>query len=930
MIQHRSRPGPRARPWLAPLALALVLAGCGRESQESLQARGKAELDKGNATAAVLYLKSALQSGADGPELRFLLGRALLDSGDPVSAAVELGKSLDQNHPHDQVLPKLARAMLLAGQTKRLVAAYGQVDLGEPQAQAALKCYLAEAYASLDDRKGTEASIAAALKAVPEHPQALILKARLLAGGGDFEGATRIADAVLARDPRRHEAWLLKGEILWFTRKDIPAAEAALVKSLEIEKAYVPAHSALISIRLTADDKPGARARADALRAVLPNHPQTLYVDALLAALDRDFKTAREKVQLVQRVLPDHTKVIQLAAAIEAELGQLVVAESLYAKAIKLDPTLGPARRSLAQAQLRLNRPARAWETLQPMVGSDADDPQALGLAGEAALLLGDLRAAETMFSRASRLEPDGVRARTSLAMTRLARGDALEALGSLRQLAASSKDNYADLALISAHLKRAEYPQALAAVDALARKQPDTALAFEMRGRVLASMGDTAGARSAFEAALGKDPGALAAIQSLNELDLREGRQAQALARIDKAVAAQPDSAALHAALAQVRERAGAPFEEVRRALNEAVRLAPTDPAIRVLLVDASLRAKQYKDALVAAQAADAAVPNDGDVLDALGRTQALVGDTQQAIGTFRRITNLEGSSPRPHLRLAALHRDQGNIGAATASLRRAIEIDPGQQQARTDLIDLLVRNNQPKQALIISRELQTRAPDQDTGYLLEGATQVRLKDLEAAIAVYRAGLQKVPRSEELARQLYRTLVLAQRDREADALGQNWIKAHPDDAAMHFEISSTALGRRQLELAERHLRLALAGRPDHPIALNNLAWVLSVRGKPGALPLAQRAVELLPNNPALLDTLAGALAGDNQIAQALATQKKAVEIAPGDTGLRMNLARLAIKANDKALARTELERLAALGTKFPLHEEVARLLKAI
>jgi Flp pilus assembly protein TadD len=135
---------------------------------------------------------------------------------------------------------------------------------------------------------------------------------------------------------------------------------------------------------------------------------------------------------------------------------------------------------------------------------------------------------------------------------------------------------------------------------------------------------------------------------------------------------------------------------------------------------------------------------------------------------------------------------------------------------------------------------------------------------------------------------------------------------------------------RGDLPTAERLLRSALELRPDHPMALNNLAAVLTAQGKPGALPLAQKAAELLPNQPAVMDTLAMALAADRQTEKALELQKKAVEMSPAEPTLRLNLARIAIQAGDKLLARSELERLSSMGDRLPNQAEVQSLLRAL
>ncbi len=93
---------------------------------------------------------------------------------------------------------------------------------------------------------------------------------------------------------------------------------------------------------------------------------------------------------------------------------------------------------------------------------------------------------------------------------------------------------------------------------------------------------------------------------------------------------------------------------------------------------------------------------------------------------------------------------------------------------------------------------------------------------------------------------------------------------------------------------------------------------------------MIRRAVDIQPNQPALLDTLAMILSVEKQFPEALQAQKQAIALAPGEMGLRLNFAKIAIQAGDKAAAKVELDKLAALGAKFPLQDQVAKLQKQL
>jgi len=93
---------------------------------------------------------------------------------------------------------------------------------------------------------------------------------------------------------------------------------------------------------------------------------------------------------------------------------------------------------------------------------------------------------------------------------------------------------------------------------------------------------------------------------------------------------------------------------------------------------------------------------------------------------------------------------------------------------------------------------------------------------------------------------------------------------------------------------------------------------------------MAERAVKASPDQPALRDTLAQAMAAEGRLRPAVEMQQSALALRPDDPGLRLNLARLYALADEKRLARTELERLALLGDRFGRQAEVAAALKAL
>ena len=919
----------KSRRWarVATLAAALAVVGCSGDSVESLLASGQALAAKKEHKAAVIQFKTALQKDPQSGEARYLLGKALLDSSDPAAAAVELSRALDQKVDAARVVPALARAYLLIGEYKKITSLYGELQLDDKQALASLKSTVATAWAAQGVRDKTVAAVTAALQAKPNFPPALVLQARIEAGQGQLDQASALLDQALLLDGSLYDAWHLKGELLAYVKKDEPGAAEAFRKALSIEPNYMPSHLALIAARLSARDIPGAKAQVDVLRKVLPKHPQTIYIDAQLAFGTRDFKRARELTQSLLRDMPDNPGILQLAGAIEGQLGSLVLAESHLGKALQLNPKLLFARRNLGQVYMRLGQPQKTLDTLQPLIAVGVNDPDTYAIAGEAHLALGNAKAAEAAFRQAVSIKPDNLRVRTALALTHLSRGDADTAFSELETIAGqSSKDTFPDQAIISARLSRREYDQALKAADVMVAKASAKASALETRGRIQRLRKDYAAARKDFEQALQADPALFSATVNLAGLDMLEKKPEQARQRLEASIKTEPKNHYARLALADLRFRDGAPLNEVKALLGEGIKASPTEPALRLQLIEMLLGKRQFKEALAVAQDATAALPTDLRVLDALGRAQMESGDVEQSISTFRRVADADPRSAMPYLRLADIYRATNRRPAAESALRRALEVEPGLALAQEALAGLLLSTNRLPEAIELARTIQQQRPRAAGGYVFEATVHQRQKKLAPALEAYKRGLAVKDHEPELARQYYLALYRNGRKAEADQFGAAWINANPTDVAFDYQLAVAALEREDYPQAETRLQRIVQLRPEYPDALNNLAWVLASRGKPGGAAFAQRALALAPDKPEFMDTLALALMVDKQPAKALEVQKRVVELRPTEPAYRLSLARIAIEAGDKTLARAEIDRLKALGASYPQQAEVAAL----
>ncbi|CAN5728137.1 PEP-CTERM system TPR-repeat protein PrsT [soil metagenome] len=908
---------------------AALLAGCEKQRPEDLVSSGKQYLAKKDAKAAIIQFKNALQKNPESAEARFLLGKSLMEIGDPVSAGVELRKAAELRYPEDQVSPVLARALNGEGQPRKVVDQFKDTTLSSQQAMADLKTSVATAYARLDNADQANAALKAALSANPDFPAALILQSRMQAASGDFDGATRSVDDILAKHPQESDAWLLKADLLTFSKADYPTAIDAYRKALALKPDLLPAHSGIISIELLRKEYAAAQAQLAELKKLLPNHPQAKYFEAQIALQKEDYAAAKQLADQLLRIAPDNVKVMHLAGAVEFQRGSLIAAEVLFSKALQAAPDNANVRKMLVQTYLRLGQANKALPTVLPLIEAASPNAVVLALAGETYLQLGDVAKADALFSRAAKLNPADARNRTALALTQLAMGNVEAAFGELQTIASTDAGTTADMALISSMLQRKNLAGALKAIDGLERKQPGKPMAPQLRGRIQMAQNDIASARKSFERALAADPRYFPATESLAQIDLADAKPESAKGRYETLLKADPKNLRALLALAELKVNAGGSTDEVTALIDNAISANPADAGPRLALVDQYLRAKDYRKALVAAQDALGILPDLPALQDALGRVHLASGDFNQALTSFNKLAASQPGSVQPYLRLADVYLAQKNTDAAIQSLKRALMITPDSLQAQRTLIAVQTGLGKVPEALALARTVQTQRPGESAGYALEGDILSFQKNWESAAAVYRTGLTKV-RATDLALKLHTVLLASGKRAEADKFADEWRKAQPKDASFLFYLGDIALSQKNYAVAQASYQGVADLQPNNAIALNNIAWVLARQKKAGALAFAERAVVLQPNQPALLDTLAMVLAQENQVARAVEVQKKAVQLQPDNPALRLSLAKFYIAAGQKASARDELERLAKLGDKYSGRTEVSELLKTL
>jgi tetratricopeptide (TPR) repeat protein len=427
------------------------------------------------------------------------------------------------------------------------------------------------------------------------------------------------------------------------------------------------------------------------------------------------------------------------------------------------------------------------------------------------------------------------------------------------------------------------------------------TAASYVLRGRALAALGQKDAARKDFDAATTLEPRDPQVWISRSDFNRSDGKIAEAAADMGRAVALDPNSAAIQRLAIPLWLRSPDPQYRTRaeKMLTEALQSRPDDVSLQLikvqrLLEDRTSRSEGEADRLLDSMTSNWPKTRDAWILWA--DLQMDQGDTTRALETARR-----GLVHNPKDRSLLLMRARAEAALSPTLAISTLESlrkdgDPNDTGVVLTLANAYMGDSQPdKTAALLQGYVATCRPaDRLRCQAILVAALYRKGDKDGARAVLAEMLKAAP--EDLTAMSSQVWLLGQEGKwdEVVARVAEWGKAHPQDVdtptslALSVSSMSDPQARR---VAEQILQDVLSRSPQSVAALqvqaqilqtedripeaveaykkilevdrknvtsmNNLAWILSERLEKAqeALTLANQGLEINPDYLDLLDT---------------------------------------------------------------------------
>lgn len=908
------------------VALALAIGGCDTwMGADKRVERARTSIENGDYRAAMTDLKTALEREPGHAEGRALLAEVSAWLGDFETADKEVERALQAGATVERVRD-IRYGTLIELQRFDQLQQLLEKDASIPPARRLL--YQAHIDLGKGDARAAEEHLAEAFKIDPKDPDVLLQRARVLAARGETAAALDLPTQLTDSQRQHGSALLLRGTVLLqqgnqaAARDALAAALDAGNRNLTLREQLITA-SALTEVRLALKQVDEAEQSLRFLAQRVPDSAVTHYLRARVAMARGDAQGAAAEATRALTANPDHVPSQMLLAAAHLTRKSYEQAEEVLGRVIAANPQNLAARKLLAQVHLGRNRPDLARQVLGSMGAEGDNDPQANWLLGTALLQGGSGAEGLSYLERGFAGFSQDPRRAIELAAAYISQGAPDKAVPLLKAVPTQSSEFPRAQALLvfaaSAGKSRAE---GLRAIDTLAAEHDRDAMLLAAAGAYLAAADETERAGKLLRRSVELDPRGVQAHFALAGLAAKVGDMEHARSELMEVLKIEPAHEAARVYLSQLAWRDGG-RAEARKQLEEAIAANPSSVEARMRLAQVAFiegDAQRGKDLL------DQAVGVATDrkkALDRAGKVLAQAGLAEDALARFQEAGAAgldEALVSAAQVQLGLNRKAEARQLAETAFARQ-----PSSVEAQRLLMRIDAQDGQIERALARARSLASTT-GRPVGEL-EGDAYMLAGKPNDALSAYE-GAQRAKMNEALAVKIFNARRAMKGDSPERSL-VDWLAKEPGNQSLRRLLAQyyEASGKRREAVAE-YERLAADGKD--PLALNNLAWMLSESGDARALDLARRAHEQAPNIAEIADTYGWILVRAAKVSEGVVVLERARSQAPSNPEIQFHLASAYAKAGRSAQARDLLRTLLASDAAFTSRREAEQLARSI
>jgi putative PEP-CTERM system TPR-repeat lipoprotein len=858
-------------------ALAFTDQNADQPYEDALESFYLSELN-----TAIIHLKNALKNDPKHLPSMVLLAEVYLAKGNGAAAENQLENAQDNNADENKILPLMLEAYLLQQKYKQVINA-STAAVQQKKLLAKIAILQGRALIATNNLEQAKRSFKKALEQAPNNVKAQLGIAQIYLLNGNVHQTRVYLNKALAISPTNSIALVMLANL---EQQDGNIGESLKIISQVIELNNKDFPALLTRASLYIEQKKFQLALNDVAVIIteIPNEPKANYLKIIANSALGNTKEAKETTAHINTVLmglpedimQQNPVYLYLAGIVSFQQQESLKAQDFLQKYINIINNDPRALKLLAQVELSLNNPFIAKTLLVKAKLISPKDIETWSLLGQVYAQLGEFELAEKYFIDVVNKEKIAAEPLYDLAKLEVLVGKFPQAIEHLKR--AKSIDNNVEILslLAEAYQKNNQLEQSLKQLDQALLQQDNSSLHLH-KGIVLGQLNKHILAKESLTTSLRLAPLNLEAFVHLTRIDVVENHADKAISKINKKlIELENPSPFLLIELGNI-YRLNKNNEAALKAYNKAFSLDNNNPTALISIIETQVMLGQLKQAI--------SLTNDfldrnnkvGDIYLALANLYMADKAYDKAFSTFQIAVKNSNNKSAVYNLFAKAQLSRFDHEGAILSLKRSISWNSENVDAYLALFNIYQDQKSEQLALDVLKKITARTSNQVFLKNIEGDLYRKLGQLTSAEKLYKTSID-MRQNQPAVYGLYRVYKQQKQFSKALNLLNHWVSKNPGDIASHIAIADTLVATKQLQKAADKYQNLISKFSSIPILLNNAAQVfIKLNQLNTAQEYAKKAYDALPNNVAIMDTLAWTYTLNNQAKLALPLFRKAI-----------------------------------------------------
>jgi tetratricopeptide (TPR) repeat protein len=703
-----------------------------------------------------------------------------------------------------------------------------------------------------------------------------------------YANATQIDSRFAAAHYKLSQAYLKLG--------DSNRAYQELTRAVEFNPENYRAHTDLANMLVTVRNPDGsissdafkqAKTHLDLLLEKQPNNPETHEAWANYYAAQNNLTAAMQEVQRTIALDPSRSESYLLLALLQLRSNMLDQAEANFKKAVQADPKAMNAQLALGGFYQSHNRMPEAEQQFKHAIDINPKDSSPRAAFVRLLMQEGKRDEAESFLRQTKKDLADRPEGYRMLGDYYFAIGDLDKAVVEYGSLYSDhpkdilTKKNYIQILILKNRVDEAAKLN-----NEILKSTPHDVDTLVYKGEIQLRQNDAAGAVESLQSALKNDSNSAVAHYQLGLAYAQQRDLHRAESEWREAVRIKPDMTEAHRLIASLEISRGE-VDAVTQTAEQIIQAQPYSPDGFLIRSLAELARQKYADA-------------EKDAEEARNRAP---------------------ESFAPYFQLGNIQLSQKHFQDAETFYQQALDKDPSSPDSLSGLMNTYVAQKQYDKAIAAANTQIAKSPNTSNFYdLLGTALFDGKKDYAGAEAALRKAIALDKNNVDALEKLGKVQIQEGSVDQGLATYLQAAKDNPNAVSFYILAGELYETKQNWDQAKAMYQQALTVSPDHPLASNNLAYVLLQQGGnvDVAMGMAQTARRGMPNSPNAADTLGWAYYQKGIYRSAISQFQEALRLneragAPDDAVLHYHLGLAYQKANQPSLARQQLEKAVKL-----------------